>query len=415
MRPPRSALPGAPTLLAGLLALAAWIARKESHVPEGLDFGLRVPTDLHVYLLAGRRLNEGGLLYDAPLLGELPFTYPPFAAGVFRWLATLSPDLATVLWQSANLAALVAVVLMVLQERGRALTLPVVAVGVAFAAAAFALEPVRGSFFYGQINMLLVLLVALDLLPKGRRWAGLGIGVAAGLKLTPAFLLLVLLVERRFRALLLAAAAFLGTVLLGFAVVPDAGRFWVDSMFDSGRVGAHTNPGAQSIRSVLERNLGVESPAVWLAVAVPVVALTALAVWLAVRRGNRSVALALAGIASCLVSPFSWFHHWVWVVVAAVAAAAALAELFDARGNWFLSQLGALVTLGVLALIALPYVSGVLSPELAYFNRAWDPSHPWNLLFTGSGLGFIAGYALYAGVLERKSRISATKRAGSAE
>ena len=62
----RPALLGAPTLIAVLLWLSGWMAYKESYVVDGWDLGLRVPTDLQVYLLAGQRLNEGGLLYDGP-------------------------------------------------------------------------------------------------------------------------------------------------------------------------------------------------------------------------------------------------------------------------------------------------------------------------------------------------------------
>lgn len=384
---------GAPVLIAVLLWLGAWMARKETYVVGGWHLGLHVPTDLQVYLLAGRRLNEGGLLYDAPLLGELPFTYPPFAAGVFRWLATLTPDLATIIWQAANLLALVAVILLCFSERRR----PVAFLAVLLAVAFLATEPVRGSFYYGQINLILMLLVAVDVLPRHHRFAGVGIGIAAGLKLTPAFFVIIFLVQRRFRAAAVAAGTFLATVVAGFFIVPDAGAFWREAMLNSERVGVHENPGAQSIKSLLVRNAGTDSTLLWLLLALLVTALTAAAAWLALRRGNRTLALALTGIGACLVSPFSWFHHWVWIVPLTVAVIAGIASRIDARG-FLAAQLGALLTVAVVFLMLLPYVSGVLWPQMAY-PGPWflEVNVAWQLAFTGYGLLFLLGWTAWAG------------------
>lgn len=387
-------LPGAPVLIVVLLWLGAWMARKETYVLEGWHLGLRVPVDLQVYLLAGRRLNEGGLLYDAPLLGELPFTYPPFAAGVFRWLATLTPDLATIIWQAANLLALIAVILLCFSERRR----PVAFFAVVLAVAFLATEPVRGSFFFGQINLILMLAVAVDVLPRHHRFAGVGVGIAAGLKLTPAFFVIIFLVQRRFRAAAVAVGTFLITVVAGFFIVPDAGAFWRESMFNSERVGVHDNPGAQSIRSLLVRNAGTDSTLLWLLLALLVTALTAAAVWLALRRDNRTLALALTGIGACLVSPFSWFHHWVWIVPLTVAVIAGIASRVDARG-FLAAQLGALLTVAVVFLMLLPYVSAVLWPQMAYAGPWFlEVNVAWQLAFTGYGLAFLVGWTAWAGL-----------------
>ncbi|WIM71831.1 glycosyltransferase 87 family protein [Corynebacterium suedekumii] len=173
----------------------------------GFNLGLHTPSDLTVYLLGGQRVNDGGDLYATPLLGDLPFTYLPFAAAVFRWLATLSPDLATILWQTANLAALAGVILLVLHERGKRIDAPAIAVGLLLTVAMLAFEPVRGSFYYGQINLLLLLLIACDILPRHNRWPGIGVGLAAGLKLTLcASTGLIFLLQRRWWAALISVA-----------------------------------------------------------------------------------------------------------------------------------------------------------------------------------------------------------------
>src|SRR5436190_1420035 len=74
------------------------------------------------------------------------------------------------------------------------------AVAAAFAAA---FEPMRETVNFGQVNMLLLALVAGDLLllvRGGRRWAGVLIGLATAIKLTPGLFILYLLLTRRYRA-----------------------------------------------------------------------------------------------------------------------------------------------------------------------------------------------------------------------
>ena len=55
-------------------------------------------------------------------------------------------------------------------------------------AVVLAVEPIRTTLGYGQVNTLLLALVAADLLfgvARGRRWAGVGVGLAMAVKLTP--------------------------------------------------------------------------------------------------------------------------------------------------------------------------------------------------------------------------------------
>src|SRR6185503_21371042 len=63
-------------------------------------------------------------------------------------------------------------------------------------------EPVRETITFGQVNTLLLTLVAGDMLlgvARGRRWAGVGIGLATAIKLTPGVFILYLLITRRWR------------------------------------------------------------------------------------------------------------------------------------------------------------------------------------------------------------------------
>src|SRR5699024_4260281 len=152
-----------------------------------------------------------------------------------------------------------------------------------------------------------------DFLPK-RRLPGIGIGLAAGLKLTPAFLGLVLLFQRRWWAAGISVVTFALTVGIGFITIPDAQDFWERAIFDSSRVGDHTNPAARSIRSILEREFNIEG-GLWGSLAtVGIMALSCIAVWLAAMRHNGAVAMALTGVPSCLMTTSPWYHHWMSVL-----------------------------------------------------------------------------------------------------
>jgi alpha-1,2-mannosyltransferase len=276
-------------------------------------------TDLFVYRHGGRALLDGVPLYaaDDPVTG-LPFTYPPFAAVVMLPLAVLPAQTAAAVWTAASVSALTAVVVIGLREvRHDARGWLVAGLG----AGALALEPVWQNLSFGQVNLVLMAAVVIDLTRPDRRFSGVLVGLAAGLKLTPlVFVVLLLLVGRRGAAGR-AALTFLATVAVGFVVMPGAAAsYWTFGLLDADRVGPPWLAHNQSVYGVLTRLLG-ESPSapLWLGVALPLggaVLLLAAAWW---RRGDRLLGTGLAAVAMLLASPVSWSHHWVWAVPVAVA------------------------------------------------------------------------------------------------
>ncbi len=297
-----------------------WAAQRAAHVSM---------IDLMVYRAEGATVRAGGDLYALrATAAHLPTTYPPFAALLFTPLPLLDTALLRTLATAGNLALLVVFVRLSLKLVGHARVESAWWV----AAPAVWCEPVWTTVRYGQINLLLAVLVLWDLTrrPAGGydRWTGVGLGLAAAVKLTPAlfpvFLLATGLVARLrgghgepwLRHARGAAAAFAGATLLAAAVLPyDSWRFWTGMLFRASRVGHAEDTANQALRGVLARLLHTPEPgAAWMA-CVAVVAVLGLAV--AVRaelRGQRAWAVCVCAVTALLISPVSWTHHWVWCV-----------------------------------------------------------------------------------------------------
>ncbi|EPH41951.1 glycosyltransferase 87 family protein [Streptomyces aurantiacus] len=285
--------------------------------------------DLMVYRAEGDAVRAGADLYALRATEhDLPMTYPPFAALLFTPLTLLDPADMRTLATLGNLLLLVAFVRLSLGLVG----VPGHArVETALWVSALAVwsEPVWTTLRYGQVNLLLAVLVLWDLTRRpGHRWAGVGIGAAAAIKLTPAlfavFLLVIGAVEavRRevwrpvVRHACVAAAAFLGATLVAAVVLPgDSRNFWTRVVFEAGRVGRAENTANQSVRGALARLLHTPEPGAWWAAGAAVVCVAGLAVAVvAAVRGEWAWGVAACAATALLVSPVSWSHHWVWCV-----------------------------------------------------------------------------------------------------
>jgi alpha-1,2-mannosyltransferase len=293
--------------------------------------------DLLVYQWGGRAVLDGLSPYasDDPVTG-LPFTYPPFAAVLMVPLALLPTWLAAALWTGASAGALGAAVVVVRRALGH--TTPAWLV-VLVSVAALALEPVWQNVTFGQINLVLMLAVLVDLLRPERRLSGVALGIAAGVKLTPLVFIVLLVLAGRPAAAARAVLAFGFTVAVGFVAMPGSATYWSDRLLDPSRVGPPALAHNQSVYGALTRLLdSPPSPHLWLAVAGPLAFAVVLvaAVWW--RRGDRVLGTCLGAVAMLLASPVAWSHHWVWAVPVALVlwernrwAAAAWTAVFVAR------------------------------------------------------------------------------------
>ncbi|MEW9518656.1 glycosyltransferase 87 family protein [Streptomyces tubercidicus] len=294
--------------------------------------------DLMVYRAEGFTVRNGESLYDmVATSAHLPNTYPPFAALLFTPLTLLGVPAMRTVATAGNLLLLIGVVHLSLRLAGRPRRLPRPAATFAISALLVWCEPVWTTLRYGQINLLIAVLVLWDLTRTDtRRLAGIGIGVAAGIKLTPALFAVFLALAGAVRAgqllrsgagaraawnpwlrqAAVATATFLATALVSALALPrDSYRFWTEIVYAADRVGEVEITANQSLRGALARLLHTHDPgAAWAVVAglTGAVGLT-LAVG-SLLRGQRAWAAVACAATALLVSPISWSHHWVWCV-----------------------------------------------------------------------------------------------------
>ncbi|MEU6917642.1 glycosyltransferase 87 family protein [Streptomyces olindensis] len=260
-------------------------------------------------------VHHGGRIYDYRVPGTTyGFTYPPFAAVAMLPMALLDLRTAIVAALLLNLAALAVILRLLAGPDGRRLGW----YGWALTVCLLALfEPLRDTFSFGQVNLLLLALVLTDatLLATGRgRLAGVGIGLAAAIKLTPALFIGLLLVAGRRRAAATATAVALGATALAARVDPDASRFyWTEALWDTDRVGRLGYVSNQSVQGILAR-LGEPDRAVWATAVLLILGVWAVRTRRAAVAGDWTAAFALTGLAACLVSPITWVHHLVWLL-----------------------------------------------------------------------------------------------------
>jgi alpha-1,2-mannosyltransferase len=307
--------------------------------------------DLSVYRAEGDAVLDGRALYGFTVTPwRLPATYPPFAAVLFVPVAWLPPAVAkccSLAGNAALLALLVHLSLRLVRHPGPRRT----AVLLAATAVGLWLEPVFQTLVYGQINLLLVCLVLWDLTrPDGARGKGLAIGLAAGIKLTPAVFAVHLLLTGRVRAGLTALAGFVGTISVGACLLPSASwEFFTRRVFDTDRVGKAWIVDNQSLQGLAARLAHTTEPGpLWL---LPAAVLAVAGLLLARRlhaggRPDRSV--LVTAFTALLISPISWSHHWVWCVPLLLVALRearpyallALAAVFTARSFWLVPKQG---------------------------------------------------------------------------
>ncbi|WP_158608002.1 glycosyltransferase 87 family protein [Nocardia panacis] len=284
--------------------------------------------DLQVYMWGGKAAalhpeqlyTERGPLY-------LPFLYPVFAAWICAELARFP---ITEVGTGATIITLFALYASVWCS-GRLLRFKnspgLLAATLAIGSVALWLEPVQQTFRFGQVSIILMAMVLADLaIPQGRWYRGILLGIATGIKLTPAVFIVYLLITRRFKAAGVATAAFAVTVAIGFWYRPaQQWQFWTTAVAQQNRIGfAYVQN--QSLNGVFGRLQWTTwtDHLPWLIGAGVLGLIGMAAARVAQQRGDEMLGIVLAAGVTLLVSPVSWTHYWVWVIPAVMWAVLAL-------------------------------------------------------------------------------------------
>ncbi|HCU49761.1 MAG TPA: hypothetical protein DGG94_08175 [Micromonosporaceae bacterium] len=274
--------------------------------------------DSAVYNAGAWAVLRGQPLYDSLAIplpwADLPFTYPPIAAILF--LPLIAFDL-HIVW--GIMAAICALALGVTVRTCLRTLVPepnpwLVTV---LAALPFGLQAVWSTVGLGQVNLLLMALITVDVLAmRGSRYSGVLIGIAAAIKLTPLIFIPHLLITGRRTDAIRATLTFLGLQAFAWIVLPsDSVRYWTSAIMEGN--GNRTYEAAnQSINGLMQRLSG-QAPSALTVSLILGAACLALMVFLVQRlhsHGQPLAAMLVTAFCGLLVCPVTWTHHWTWVV-----------------------------------------------------------------------------------------------------
>lgn len=292
--------------------------------------------DLEIYRAAGRWLLEGRNPYD-PSFGvpffnrPVPFAYAPIGALLCVPLALLQPPVLNVVSVLGGwLLPGIAVVL--IAYRGFLQRIPQphrVMTSIGLLVLSLATAPSLDVLFQGQVGMLILCALLIDLAAPAAWRAKLPQGVLTGLvgavKLTPLVVIPYLLVTGQFRAARNATITVLSAWVLPALILPrESATFFLNGGFLRGNsyLGPHvTTPNNQSIAALVMRVTHTYPlPLLTLvSIALPVVILGLFAARTVYLRGHELHGLAIVGLTSFLASPISWTHHGTWLLLVPAA------------------------------------------------------------------------------------------------
>jgi alpha-1,2-mannosyltransferase len=305
---------GSPYLVAGtvaaVLALVAYLAA------FGTTFGL----DLHVYLDGARSWAHGRDPYALAFTpSHLPFTYPPFALPVMAPLTWIPFAAAQWTTWALSVAACTASVVCMVAGPGRRRDGWLWAASLTWVCAAvLLLEPVRSGMDYGQVEPVLMFLVVADLMVARPPASGLVVGLASALKLTPLVFVVAFALRRDWWAAVRSVVTFAAVTGAAWIAWPHLSHtFWLHDVSQPGRTGPVAYPGNLSWYAVVHRSPfpATGSPAAWALLCVATLAVGLYASWRCAATGRLAWSVVAVAFTGLLISPISWSHHWVWVLL----------------------------------------------------------------------------------------------------
>ncbi|MGW5732306.1 MULTISPECIES: bifunctional glycosyltransferase 87/phosphatase PAP2 family protein [Streptomyces] len=315
-------VPGAPGTRIGTARVVLWLVAAVLAVRQvaavlSTPRGERL-TDLETWIGPEGVLHVNGSFYDGD-----KFTGTPFAGLVLKPFSRAAEQALGWGWTFGTLFLVVVLGLVA----ARALPQPVsrrtslLAAPVAICLLMLSL-PVRNTLYLGQTSIFPVLLVLLGCFAvRGQRASGILIGIGAALQPTLLLFAALFWFTGRRRATASTAATFLAVTALAWAAMPhDSWTYWIHHLAGAGLGASPAGLANQSLHGALLR-FGLEGP---LEIGL-YVTLSAAVVWFGLRRavryakdGQLLLAVAITGCVAVAVSPTTWQHQLLWVLLAVV-------------------------------------------------------------------------------------------------
>ena len=291
--------------------------------------------DLQVFQDAGFAIVRGEPLFDGfHTRSGFAFIYPPFAALLMAPMSVIGATPLQLAWAAVE-AFSVAVTMygglrLARVDKDHAWCWAACLLGIGLW-----IEPIRNGLFFGQVDIVLVALVVADLAGMTpRRFRGVLIGIAAGIKITPLAFLLILALRKDVASILRAIVTLAATIVIGFAARPSDSRlFWTEVVLDTNRAGDKSFFRNQALTGLLSRHGLTPDTAlfvgVW-AVLVAIVLIIALyALVVLTKRGDQLGVLFVFALLVCTAQPYAVTHHWAIMSVLVPLVAVQFARGFE--------------------------------------------------------------------------------------
>ncbi len=348
--------------------------------------------DFQAYWAAVTAIHQHLFLYDSSrheVFSSLTgFTYPPFAALIFAPLGLLNHHWAQIVFLWIDLACAIAACIILMATvfppfRGRT------AIGILIA---LTWLPITYNAYHGQVNALIFLLVVLGFRAYRNGSSirsAIWIALAAGIKVSPALLLILFLLRKEWKALGAGIATGVGTLLLGIAVLGwKPTHYWFATILPelSGQNGWIQN---QNFNGVINRLFNhsvvyIQHPLPIISVLTLLfaVATAASLVAMLLRLGSstpraREQQFGIAVMAILMAGAISWFPHYTLLTVTLIALVPMLftgpshSGIPTARTFWIL----------VIAGFELLFPFLATNSYVALSTHHWLPLQAWNLPF----------------------------------
>lgn len=302
--------------------------------------------------------------------------HPPVTSLLLVPIAWLDLTSARVVWEIFNLALFAGAMGLLL----RASTVQDNVWRMLFVALALVYTPMAENFRVGQTYVLLLFLFALalwsqresGLTARGRgAWTGLGLGLAAGLKLSGLPLWLLFAARRQWRELVAAVVVLLATGILGLVLGWEGTLAFAERLLGASQTSALTAHVAFQTTPSYFQHLFVPSPdfnpmplfnAPWLATVLDVIAVVGalgLTLWFG-RKARIELAFAAAVTLSVILFPQALEYHYTLLLI---PLAVMSAQVYAAPTRW--SVIGLAV---ILVLLVMPF-----NWNISFWNQgAWS-------------------------------------------